>query len=78
MKVNEFVVTKKEDAELVLKLLVEIIENYSVIALADYKELLGLETVHLDNVYGWTQLNNVNILKLQEGYLIDLPPLEEI
>jgi len=75
---NDIVLAKREDAELVVERLIDIINMYEVASLADLNDLLGWPTTPVDNKWGWTYLSNVGVNQVREGYLIDLPPLEAI
>lgn len=75
---NDIILQSREEAELVVERLLDCIDKYQVASLADLYDLLGLETSHVDNKWGWTYLNNVEIRQVRNGYLIDLPALEEI
>jgi hypothetical protein len=76
--VNDLVIPSRDDAEKVVEQLIEIVSQYDVASLADYYALIGLPGSHLDNKFGWSYLNNVQIRQVHEGFVIDLPPLEEI
>jgi hypothetical protein len=76
--IGDIVLTSKEDAELVVENLIDIIDKYEVVSLGDLYDLLGQPTSHVDQKWGWTFLNNVEIRQIRDGYLIDLPPLEAI
>lgn len=75
---NDIILTSREEAELVVERLIDIIDKYDVASLSDLYDLLGLPTTHVDNKWGWTFLNNVEVRQVRTGYLIDLPSLEEI
>lgn len=75
---NDIVIPSREDAEQVVERLLDVLDKYDVVSLADLYDLLGLETSHVDQKWGWTYLNNVEIRQVREGYLIELPALEEI
>jgi hypothetical protein len=77
-EIKDIVIADRGEAELVVERLIDIIDKYEVASLADLYDLLGLATSHVDNKWGWTYLNNVEIRQIREGYLIDLPALEEI
>jgi len=62
----------------VVERLIDILDKYEVVSLADLYDLLGLPTSPIDNKWGWTVLKQVEIRQTREGYLIELPPLEEI
>ena len=77
-RVGDVVVFSKEEAETVVSTLIDIIDQYDVASIADYYELLGLESTAIDNKWGWSYLNNVQIRQVRQGYVIDLPPAEEL
>jgi len=76
--VRDIVLSSREDAELVLERLVDIIDNYEVASLADLNELVGLPSTDVDNKWGWSDLRYVQIRQVREGYLLDLPSVEPI
>jgi hypothetical protein len=76
--VSDFALYSREQAELVLERLVDIIDKYDVASVADFYELCGQPTSYIDNDWGWSYLNNVEVRQVREGYLIDLPPAEPI
>lgn len=75
---NDLVLATREEAETVLERMFDIISKYEVASLADLYELTGLPTSPIDNKWGWTYLNNTEIRQVRDGYLLDLPPAEEI
>lgn len=75
---NDIILASKIDAERVVESLIEIVDKYEVASLADLYDLLGWQSSHVDNKWGWTYLNNVEIRQVRDGYLIDLPPLDSI
>lgn len=75
---GQIVLASREDAERVAELLLEIVSQYEVASMADLNEMLGLPSSHIDNKWGWTRLSNVEIRQIRDGYLLELPPVEEI
>lgn len=73
-----FIMARREDAEIVLERLIDIITVYEVASLADLNDLLGRTASPIDNKWGWTYLNNAEIRQVREGWLIELPELEAI
>ena len=69
---------ERDDAELFVERLIDIIEKYEVASLADLYDLLGWASSHVDNKWGWTYLSNVEVRQVRDGYLIDLPPFEAV
>lgn len=75
---DDFILSSREEAELVLERMNDILEQYEIVSVADFNELVGYPAVHTDNKWGWSFLGDVQIRQLREGYLIDLPPAEPI
>lgn len=75
---NDLILTTREEAELVLEKMNDIVEAYEVASVADLNELVGLSASHVDNKWGWSNLSGVQIRQIREGYLIDFPPAEPI
>lgn len=75
---NPIIIAKRSDAESVVERLYDVLETYEVVSLADFYDMLGWKASPIDNNWGWTQLRNIEIRQVREGYLIDLPPVEVI
>lgn len=75
---NELILSSRDDAETVLERLLDIINKYDVASLADLYGLTGQPTSHIDSKWGWTDLRSTEIRQIHDGYLLDLPPVQEI
>lgn len=75
---EDIIVSSKEDADTVVENLINIVEMYEVVSVADLYELVGLPSSHIDNKWGWTNLATIQVSQVREGYRIGFPPLEEI
>jgi hypothetical protein len=75
---NDVILISREEAELVVERMIDIIDKYDAASLSDLYVLLGLNSSPIDNKWGWTFLNNVEIRQVRDGFLIELPELEEI
>lgn len=75
---NQIIFANREEAELVLERLLDIINQFDVASLADLYDLVGLPTTHVDNKWGWTFMPGVQIRQVREGFLLDLPAAEPI
>jgi hypothetical protein len=75
---DDFIISSREEAELVLERMQDIIDTYDVVSVADLNDLLGVQGSYVDNRFGWTFIGDAQIRAIREGYLIDLPPAEEI
>jgi hypothetical protein len=76
--VGEIILISRDEAELVIERLTDIIDKYEVASVADLHDLVGLPTTYVDNKWGWSVLNSVGVRQIREGFLIDLPPVEPI
>jgi len=75
---NDVVLSSRDEANTVLERLIDIIDKYEVASFADLLELCGLPTSHVDQKWGWTNLNHAEVRQVRDGYMLDLPPAEEI
>lgn len=75
---QDIVIVSREEAELVLEAMVDILEKYDEVSVADLNELLGLPSAHIDNKWGWTNLGRSGIRQIREGYLLELPGVEPL
>jgi hypothetical protein len=75
---DDFILASREEADLVLERMNDVIDTYEVVTVADYNELVGFPTTPVDNKWGWIYLGDVQIRQIREGYLIDLPSPEPI
>ena len=75
---NQIILTSRDDAEAVFEDMVESINKYDVVSMADLYDLVGLPTDPIDNKWGWVSLTGIEIRQVRDGYLIDLPPAEAI
>jgi len=74
----ELIVSSKEEGELVIERLTDIIETYDVASVADLYDLLGPPNSYIDNKWGWTRLQYADVRQVREGFLIELPPADPI
>lgn len=75
---EEFVIPSRKEAEEILELMNDVIDNYDVVSVADYYEMVDQPMSPVDQKWGWSFLGDVQILQARGGYLIDLPPAEPI
>lgn len=76
--IGQIILYSRKEAENVLEQLVNVIDMYDVVSVADLYDLLGLEVTPIDHKWGWSYLHNSEIRQVREGFLLDLPPLEPI
>lgn len=75
---TEFTFESHSDAEMVLERLQDVIDQYQVTSMADLKEIIGFQTTHVDNKWGWENLRFAEIRQTREGFVLNLPPAQPI
>lgn len=76
--INDLVFQTREEAAIVLERMVDVVDTYDVVSVSDLKELVGLDSSPVDNLWGWTYLDNVQIRQVRDGFILDLHPAEPI
>jgi len=75
---SQIYLVSRDEADLVVERMLDILDKYDVVSVADLNDLLGLPTSPIDNKWGWAILGRVEIRQTRDGYLIDLPAPEPI
>jgi hypothetical protein len=70
---GEILIVNRADAEEVLDRLRDLINQYDVATVADFKELAGITGDFTDNAWGWDDLRSAQVRVVRGGYVIDLP-----
>lgn len=76
--IGEIVLATREEAELVLERLGDIVEKYDVASVADLLDLVGLPNSFIDNKWGWNSLGYSAVRQVRDGYMLDLPMVQPI
>lgn len=76
--VEDYVIEDRFEASNVLVALTEYAEMYNRVAVADYYEMINVESDYTDNNYGWTydSISRASIMPVRNGYIIKFPPVE--
>ena len=70
---DEIIIETRGEAEEVLAHLVDLTVDYDQATVADFYDLVGVNSSFTDNKYGWTDLSRVNVTRVRDGYIINLP-----
>lgn len=76
--IDNFIITDKQEADLIVESMLNAIEEYEYVTVGDLNEMLGIDVHPIDNKWGWTRIDGIEILQVREGYLIDLPEPEAL
>lgn len=79
-RVNDYVIEKYEDTEEILSRLGEHSKEYGVVSIAEYYDMIGVETTYVDYEYGWTDedIMKSTIRRVTNGWFIDFPRVRGI
>lgn len=71
---DEVTVEDRVEADEVLSVMDELIEQYGIASVADFYELIGVEGKHTDNQYGWKNLGDAKVVRDPDGgWTIKMP-----
>lgn len=75
---QDWVLERQDDAVRVHEALREIAYKYNKVKVANYYELIGVNTVYTDNNFGWgwDDIDRVRIRAVRGGYILELPPVQ--
>lgn len=70
---DDIVLDNRGEAEAVLDRMDEVMETYGLVRVADLYDLAGVTGDYTDNKYGWTNIRNARIVRVRDGYKIEMP-----
>jgi hypothetical protein len=70
---NEKFFERRTDAEEVLRTMDGIMDQYNIVRVADFYDIIGESCEHTCNKYGWTDLSTAKVERTYDGYRIKLP-----
>jgi len=75
---DDIILVSREEAELVVERICDLIAEFHVASVSDLNALLGLQSTYVDEQWGWTDQRFINVRQVREGWLVDMPPVEPI
>lgn len=70
---DDVVFESRVEAELVREQMVELIERYGFVTVADMYDMADLTAPYTANKYGWTNIRNAEFVRVRDGYILKLP-----
>lgn len=64
---NDVLFDERDDAELVLEKMMDILESCGQVSIGDMYDLSGMQTRYTDFNYGWTRLGNASVERTRDG-----------
>lgn len=75
---SRIVIQSRTEAEEVLNNLDRTIEEYDFAAVSDFYDYVGVSKEYTDDRWGWRDLRGASIMRVAEGYVINLPRPESL
>jgi hypothetical protein len=75
---QEIILATRPEAELVIERLFDLVDKYNHATVADLYDLVGVSSEYTDNNFGWTDIRGASVVRVSNGYLLDLPRPEPI
>lgn len=76
---DDIIFETRADAELVLDQLDSAISNYGMVSVLDLYDLAGVTCrQYTADKYGWTDIRNAKVIRVRDGYIIQLPRAMQI
>lgn len=70
---DDIILKSRGEAEEVISMLVDYIEDYGQATVGDLYDLVGVTSQFTDQKYGWENLSDAGVSRVRDGYLLDLP-----
>jgi hypothetical protein len=70
---DDIIIATRVEAQEVIQRLYDILEQYEQASVSDLYELLGITPSYTDEKWGWNDLAGTDMVKVRDGYLLDLP-----
>ena len=75
---DEIIVDTRGEAYEIIRELEELIEQYGSASVSDLNDLIGETGEWTDNKWGWFDLGSSKIVRVRDGYLVDLPRVKPL
>lgn len=75
---DEIVLTSRNEAEDVIERLFDVVSRYDSVTVSDLYDMVGLQSTHVDQKWGWVDLRGAGVSRVRNGYLLDLPEPEPL
>lgn len=70
---KDIILESRSDAEQLRDNLIDLIEDYGSVSVADLYDALDITSEYTDHKWGWMNLKDISIRRVREGYLLVLP-----
>lgn len=71
--IDDYIFNSKREAELVIDKMLDILDDYEMVTVGDFHELIGERTSPMDYEWGWDNLRSAKVERTRDGYYLRLP-----
>lgn len=72
---DEIVLQSRAEAEEVIERMYDIVGKYDTATVSDLYDLVGIRGTHVDHKWGWTDMRGAGVVRVRDGYLLQLPDI---
>mgnify|MGYP006883657270 CR=1 FL=1 len=73
---DDIVLPSRAEAEQVIERMFDIVGRYDTATVSDLYELVGIRGTHVDNKWGWSDMRGAGVVRVRNGYLLELPDVQ--
>ena len=70
---DDLVYDSRGDAEVVRTLMLEALDEYGMVTVADMYDMSGMTAPWTASNYGWMGLRDIKVIRVRDGYILNLP-----
>jgi hypothetical protein len=75
---DEIILATRVEAELVIDRLTDLIQQYDVATVSDLYNMVGITESYTDAKWGWDDMSDASVRRINGGYLLDLPTTKAV
>ena len=75
---GDIILATRAEADRVLDHLSGLIDEFGQASVLDLYEIVNIDGNFTDDKWGWTQLRTAGVIRVRDGYLLDLPRTESL
>ena len=75
---EDIVFTSRGEAEAVRMQMLDVIDRYGFVTVADMYDMAGITPPYTSNNYGWVSIRSAEAVRVRDGYVLKLPKASPI
>lgn len=58
--------------------LIDCVQRYGMVTVNQMYDMVGVTGEYTDEYFGWTSLRTARVIRVRDGFIVDLPPAEPV